>query len=659
LAGKINIITFDKTGTLTEDHLDIYGFRPIIFKDKKFVFDEFQQTADEYSNVCYSHYKNKIKGLVKDRINDLKEYFIECLATCHGNTVVKGKMIGDPIDVKMFQACGWQLKENIENKNNYDSLVMAYVRPKKEPDIHDQLAAEQGNEDEVIKTHYELGIVRRFDFSSKLQRMTVIAKDPNQEFFKAFCKGSPEKVKELCLPETVPDNFADILASYTSKGLRVLACATKFIKMDFMQTQEITQDFVEKDMIFLGLIIVQNKLKKATADTIKVLDNAHIKMVMATGDNILTAIAVSKECNLLNSKIPVFSCEIEKDESDEEKNILSWNSIEIKEDVQSQEILNQLNEETTDKVNPGNDSRNFEENFPPSSFRKDKDSAAGSDIGIKEVEVKKKVGRRGSVVVALKEEKTPFNNSDDFAIACTGSTFEMLYKKKKRYLETKDEKYKKLYDAFKIVLRHGVVYARMAPEHKTLLVENFREEDFKVMMCGDGANDCGALRAADVGVSLSPEEASIAAHFTSKIPDISCVVTVLREGKASLVTSIQTFKYMMMYAFIQFFAVTFLLIYVSYLSDAQYLVSDIFIILPLEFFIAQTDSYEYLTYDIPESSLLSFPILSSIIIHVITCFVFQFFGNFLHQQQDWYAFTCESTKDLIFPCSDNTVRIFY
>ena len=56
-------------------------------------------------------------------------------------------------------------------------------------------------------------------------------------------------------------------------------------------------------------------------------------------------------------------------------------------------------------------------------------------------------------------------------------------------------------------------------------------------MCGDGANDCGALKTADMGISLSEAEASIAAPFTSKIQDISCVVRVLKEGRAALTTS--------------------------------------------------------------------------------------------------------------------------
>ena len=54
-------------------------------------------------------------------------------------------------------------------------------------------------------------------------------------------------------------------------------------------------------------------------------------------------------------------------------------------------------------------------------------------------------------------------------------------------------------------------------------------------MCGDGANDCNALKTADVGLSLSEAEASIAAPFTSSIPDISCVVILLREGRCALV----------------------------------------------------------------------------------------------------------------------------
>jgi cation-transporting ATPase 13A3/4/5 len=56
-------------------------------------------------------------------------------------------------------------------------------------------------------------------------------------------------------------------------------------------------------------------------------------------------------------------------------------------------------------------------------------------------------------------------------------------------------------------------------------------------MCGDGANDCGALKIADAGISLSEAEASIAAPFTSQVFDIRCVIEMLREGRCSLTTT--------------------------------------------------------------------------------------------------------------------------
>ena len=56
----------------------------------------------------------------------------------------------------------------------------------------------------------------------------------------------------------------------------------------------------------------------------------------------------------------------------------------------------------------------------------------------------------------------------------------------------------------------------MSPQQKILLIEAFQEKETMIAMVGDGANDCGALKQADVGLSLSEAEASIAAPFCAK-----------------------------------------------------------------------------------------------------------------------------------------------
>lgn len=88
------------------------------------------------------------------------------------------------------------------------------------------------------------------------------------------------------------------------------------------------------------------------------------------------------------------------------------------------------------------------------------------------------------------------------------------------------------------------IFARMSPDEKNEVVERLQLIGYTVLMCGDGANDCAALKAADVGLSLSEAEASVAAPFTSKTPDIGCVLEVIKEGRAALVTSFSCFKYM-------------------------------------------------------------------------------------------------------------------
>jgi cation-transporting ATPase 13A3/4/5 len=59
---------------------------------------------------------------------------------------------------------------------------------------------------------------------------------------------------------------------------------------------------VEKNIIFLGFLIMQNKLKSATIKSINELNQADIRTVMATGDNMLTAISVAKKCGIIQEE---------------------------------------------------------------------------------------------------------------------------------------------------------------------------------------------------------------------------------------------------------------------------------------------------------------------------------------------------------------------
>jgi cation-transporting ATPase 13A2 len=78
------------------------------------------------------------------------------------------------------------------------------------------------------------------------------------------------------------------------------------------------------------------------------------------------------------------------------------------------------------------------------------------------------------------------------------------------------------------MLIKGQIFARMSPDEKHELVEKLQLMGYCVGFCGDGANDCGALKAADVGLSLSEAEASVAAPFTSRTMDIGCVIEVIK-----------------------------------------------------------------------------------------------------------------------------------
>ena len=90
-------------------------------------------------------------------------------------------------------------------------------------------------------------------------------------------------IASLSKNDTVPENFSDVLLSYTNEGYRVLALAYRPLKMTFVKAQRVSREDVECELNFLGLLVLENRLKKETTPVIKQLRQANIRTIMVTG----------------------------------------------------------------------------------------------------------------------------------------------------------------------------------------------------------------------------------------------------------------------------------------------------------------------------------------------------------------------------------------
>ena len=102
---------------------------------------------------------------------------------------------------------------------------------------------------------------------------------------------------------------------YTKEGYRVIALAVKHLDgLSYRASQTISREDVESKLQFLGLLIMENKLKEVTNDVVDNLRECGVRTIMATGDNVLTAISVARQCGILNAEQEVFLGDTEKDE---------------------------------------------------------------------------------------------------------------------------------------------------------------------------------------------------------------------------------------------------------------------------------------------------------------------------------------------------------
>lgn len=202
VSGSIDCICFDKTGTLTEDGLDMWGV--VSVSEGKFQLP--------FKDIASLPLSEVLIGMV----------------TCHGITIIDNQLVGDPLDLKMFESTGWTLEEpDVSDTSKFSMLFPTIVRPAKDSkllkrlpnDFGDTLSRQNSLSSDVVdgislnnlrsdattelgEQGLEVGIVRQFPFTSSLQRMSVITRTLGANHYDLFCKGSPEMIFSLSRAES-------------------------------------------------------------------------------------------------------------------------------------------------------------------------------------------------------------------------------------------------------------------------------------------------------------------------------------------------------------------------------------------------------------------------------------------------------------------------
>lgn len=130
----------------------------------------------------------------------------------------------------------------------------------------------------------------------------------------AITKGAPEIIAEKCIGND-SEKIVKVNEAFAEESLRVVAIAIK--QLDEIPANPNAEE-IETDMIFVGLIGLDDPPRTDTVSSISDFSNAGIRTVMITGDNVITAKAVARRIGILKDDMIALTGKELENISDEE-----------------------------------------------------------------------------------------------------------------------------------------------------------------------------------------------------------------------------------------------------------------------------------------------------------------------------------------------------
>lgn len=250
--GSSTVICTDKTGTLTENRMTVQEYR-----------------LADHRKVELRNPPELEAFFGKDNLLRALRVGILCNEATIETSGGKTEVIGDPTETALLAA-----------------------------------AQKFGSDPQEARSNYALIFEQPFEAEKK--KMTVVMRD-NSGNHLAMIKGAPSVVLRACtdfcdengdlkpLDESARRHFLEINREMADRALRVLACAEKTLASE---TNFKAGENIECGYNFLGFVGMSDPPRAGAAESVRKAQEAGIRVIMLTGDQVNTARAVARELDL-------------------------------------------------------------------------------------------------------------------------------------------------------------------------------------------------------------------------------------------------------------------------------------------------------------------------------------------------------------------------
>ena len=298
--GGANYICTDKTGTLTKNEMSV--FQVLTGAWKKELVQNME--IEDVGKLDKKDNNNEVKQIREDYTTLFKnEKFWDTLR------VAVALNVDASIKKLDYENINGD-KEICETKNKTDKAFIDFLYRFRAP-----ISVEK---EKFLKDESSY---KQFPFDSKKKRMTTFVK--NSEFptgYRLLTKGGGENARLFCkyymdpdtgekkpLDDSISMQIKQSIEEFNKDKLRSLYIAYKDISQnEYDNCEQVDKDnkLIDQDnLVFLAVFGIKDSLRDGVKEAVRKCHEASVNVIMVTGDNIVTATAIAKDCGILGDDV--------------------------------------------------------------------------------------------------------------------------------------------------------------------------------------------------------------------------------------------------------------------------------------------------------------------------------------------------------------------